>query len=69
MRADDNGTVGFTPDGSEVIIAENNGSVREWSLDPEDWVEAACRIVGRDITRDEWETYLEGRDKRSVCAD
>lgn len=30
----------------------------EWSMKVDDWVEAACGIVGRDLTQQEWETYI-----------
>ncbi|MEU9204347.1 WD40 repeat domain-containing serine/threonine protein kinase [Streptomyces sp. NPDC048332] len=36
-------------------------------LDPERSVEAVCRRVGRDITREEWTAYAGGAAYRSVC--
>ena len=29
-----------------------------WDLDPEHWVTAACRIAGRNLTEDEWSSYI-----------
>jgi WD40 repeat protein len=30
----------------------------EWSMNVDNWVKAACGIVGRDLTQEEWETYI-----------
>jgi WD40 repeat protein len=30
----------------------------EWSMKVDDWVKAACHIVGRDLTQQEWDTYI-----------
>ena len=29
-----------------------------WSLEPDHWVTAACAIAGRNLTTDEWSTYV-----------
>ncbi len=29
-----------------------------WDLDPKHWVIAACKVVGRNLTRQEWETNI-----------
>jgi DNA-binding SARP family transcriptional activator/tRNA A-37 threonylcarbamoyl transferase component Bud32/outer membrane protein assembly factor BamB len=29
-----------------------------WDLDPEAWREAACRVAGRNLTREEWEAHI-----------
>jgi hypothetical protein len=33
------------------------------------WVEAACAIVGRDLTRAEWNQYLPTRPYEPTCTD
>jgi hypothetical protein len=38
---------GGTPDGIAI-----------WDLDSSHWVDAACRLAGRNLTQDEWDTYL-----------
>jgi hypothetical protein len=47
------------PDGKELAIG---GSVGQeflvWDLDPEHWVTAACELAGRNLTPDEWDTYM-----------
>jgi hypothetical protein len=32
--------------------------VTEWSLNVDDWVHAACAIVGRDLSTKEWTDYV-----------
>ena len=29
-----------------------------WDLDPQRWVEGACTLAGRNLTRTEWSTYI-----------
>lgn len=38
-------------------MATENGIV-VWDLDPEHWVEPACAIAGRNLTRAEWDQYI-----------
>ena len=40
----------------------------EFSLDPERWIEQACAFVGRDLTRDEWDSLVPGEEPlQSAC--
>jgi len=55
------------PDGLEVAISDAAG-VMTWDLDPKYQLKAVCRIAGRDLTADEWATYLDGLgEPRSTC--
>jgi WD40 repeat protein len=38
-----------------------------WDLDPQQWVDAACRFAGRDLTRDEWDRYGPKDTYRTTC--
>jgi DNA-binding SARP family transcriptional activator/WD40 repeat protein len=40
-----------------------------YSLDPADWLQHVCRVVGRDLTREEWHRYLPEREYRPTCSD
>jgi len=41
----------------------------EWSLRDDDMVDAACRIVGRDLTKQEWSLYVGERvPYRATCS-
>ena len=58
---------GFAPGTSEVLIASVDGEVSIWDPRPEAAVKAACRIAGRDLTAEEWSTYLPNREREKVC--
>ncbi|MFE6255815.1 BTAD domain-containing putative transcriptional regulator [Agromyces sp. NPDC057865] len=52
----------------EQIAVNVIGGVAVWDLRPATHAEAACRMAGRDLTREEWATYLgELGDYRSTC--
>ena len=35
-----------------------NAATKIWDLDPEHWVDAACRVAGRNLTRYEWNDLI-----------
>ena len=52
-------TVSIALDGSRMAIGggiENGYQI--WDLDPDHWVEAACRLAGRNLTEEEWATNI-----------
>jgi WD40 repeat protein len=53
-------------DGS-VVYSEGIGVVRQWDLTPPRAARAACTEAGRNLTRDEWDTYLGGEPYRHTC--
>ena len=58
---------GFAPGTSQVLIASPDGEVSIWDPRPETAVKAACQIAGRDLTAQEWRTYLPNRERQMVC--
>lgn len=55
------------PDGLEMALSMPEGVVA-WDIDPDHQFEFACRIAGRDLTDNEWRTYLAGLGARqSTC--
>jgi hypothetical protein len=42
---------------------------RPESADPAVWLEDACAVVGRDLSRAEWRRYLPDRPYRPTCTD
>jgi len=49
-----------SPDGKYLAVGENTvGLVSVMSLDPSDWIKEACAIAGRNLTRQEWQTYVQ----------
>jgi DNA-binding SARP family transcriptional activator len=45
------------PDGGELIVNVHDG-IAVWNLDPDTWFEAACRLAGRNLDREEWATHF-----------
>lgn len=55
------------PDGLEIALSTPEG-VMVWDIDPEHQFEFACRIAGRDLTENEWRTYLAALgEPQSTC--
>ncbi|MGW4930931.1 nSTAND1 domain-containing NTPase [Agromyces sp. NPDC004153] len=54
-------------DGDELALNVEAG-IALWDLRPSSHADAACRMAGRDLTRDEWHTYLgQLGEYRSTC--
>jgi len=60
-------SIALSPDGHRLAQPSTHGIV-EWDLRPGRWQVAACHLAGRDLTRDEWRTYLSPVGSyRPVC--
>lgn len=57
----------FTPDGSHLIAAQDNGRAYRWDIRPESLVRQACQVAGRRLTRAQWEEFLPSRDYQPAC--
>jgi WD40 repeat protein len=44
-------------DGLQAAIGTDHGIVL-WDLDPEHWINGACNVAGRNLTRAEWDQYI-----------
>ncbi|MET1061185.1 MAG: WD40 repeat domain-containing protein, partial [Nocardioides sp.] len=53
----------------ELVLSGGDQPGHRYPLDPAVWLATACRIAGRDLTRDEWRTYLPDRPYRRTCAE
>lgn len=51
----------------DLVFVTDGSSVRSWSIAPERLVAHACRVVGRDLTRTEWDEVLPDRPYRPTC--
>ncbi|HYN29316.1 MAG TPA: BTAD domain-containing putative transcriptional regulator [Dermatophilaceae bacterium] len=60
------GTVGYDERGA-LLVAQEDGPIRRWDLDPGGWVRTACAMAGRELTEAEWRDHLPNRDFRPVC--
>ena len=59
--------VSFDETGRYLISGGDDGEVIVWDLDPVRWVEAACKLAGRTLDRDEWHRYLGDRPYDPAC--
>ena len=51
--------IALRPDGGEMAVGGGGtDGIAIWDLDPDAWVAAACRLAGRNLTEDEWNTYI-----------
>lgn len=50
-----------------AVTGERDGRV--YPLTSSKWLDYACVVAGRDLTRDEWSRYLPGRPYRPTCWD
>lgn len=69
MPMDANGAPAFSADGTQLLVADQNGSIQTWDLDPSTWRATACRLAGRELTEQEWQTYLPDRPYTNTCPD
>ena len=61
------GWLTFTPDGRHLRVFFEGGEVVEISVDPDDWVEAACAAAGRNLTAEESAVILPERPLGPTC--
>jgi hypothetical protein len=50
-----------------LITSGNDGRIVSWNLDPAFWVEKACQKARRNLTEQEWKTYLPDDEYRPSC--
>jgi WD40 repeat protein len=57
----------YNADGSVLSAVDERGHIVQWDARPQSWIHRACAIVGRDLTPDEWNTYLPGLPRTHTC--
>jgi hypothetical protein len=53
--------VAFSPDNRWVVTGSNDGTARLWLLQIEDLLALARATAGRNLSKDEWQTFLPGQ--------
>ena len=57
----------FSPDGTHLATPSFDGMTTVWDLSADHWLAAACDVVGRSLTRDEWRQYVGSSGYRATC--
>jgi WD40 repeat protein len=59
--------VSFAPNGKKVMVASVVGDVFFVDMDRTSWGKAACRMVQRDFSAEEWQMMFPGETPVAVC--
>jgi WD40 repeat protein/energy-coupling factor transporter ATP-binding protein EcfA2 len=59
----------ISPDGSRVLATSGAAEVHVWSRPPEALIDKARRVVGRNLTRSEWDQYFPDQEYRKTFDD
>ena len=61
-------TVEFLPTATRSSSPPRTGAVYTWSTRPEDWIDHACSVAGRNLTDDEWRATFGDRPYHETCS-
>jgi hypothetical protein len=53
----------------EFVVLSGDRAGRRYPMEPSVWLDEACAVAGRDLTRAEWARYLPGRPWERTCTD
>jgi WD40 repeat protein/class 3 adenylate cyclase len=57
----------ITPDGRTLVVTSTRGILSTWPLSTARWVADACAIANRDLTAQEWQTYVGTSPAATAC--
>jgi WD40 repeat protein len=59
--------ISFSADGRSLVSVDQSGLALRWRMDENDLERSACRAVGRNLTKTEWDDYLPGEPYHQTC--
>jgi len=57
----------YTPDGSKLIVVFTDGGGVVWPARVTAWMQHACDVAGRNLTREEWSRFIGNRPYAKTC--
>jgi WD40 repeat protein len=60
-------SLSFNATGTRLSAYAHGDELFFWRLDTATWLEAACRIANRNLTLEEWKTYMGDQPYRETC--
>jgi WD40 repeat protein/DNA-binding SARP family transcriptional activator len=61
------GNATFSPDGSKLIAIYDDGQGFAWPATSGAWMQHACAVARRNLTREEWARFVTGHTYAPVC--
>jgi WD40 repeat protein len=57
----------LSSDGRKLLMTHGDGKAAIWTIDAASWLERACSLANRTLTREEWDEFLPGRPYEPAC--
>ena len=61
--------IALEPRSGTLASVDAGDFITLWSVSYDEWARRACHIANRNLTREEWNTYLGTRPYRKSCPD
>ena len=62
-------SVAFSPDTRTLVSGSADTTIILWDVSFESWQKRACSLANRNLTRAEWEQFMQDEPYRATCPD